>query len=268
MVDYSKKTVVELIEILKSRSLPHSGKKADLIARLNEADKAAQENETENAPPAETSTAQPAPAPEPTTATAPEPTSEEPAVAEPAAVTESVDEKDSPSANTDTALANSTSYALNLPQSDLDSEMAKRKARAERFGTSAAPTNGDTGADTADGEAQRALERARRFGTGQTAVGKLDEALPEERERGSRKRGRTEESGTMDDPGLRKSFGGRGGRGGGGRGGRFRGRGGRDNSRRRPGEKPSGIPKQSGVFSTDADRAAAEARKKKFATAS
>lgn len=40
MVDYAKKTVAELQEILKSRSLPHTGKKADLIARLNEADTA------------------------------------------------------------------------------------------------------------------------------------------------------------------------------------------------------------------------------------
>ena len=40
MPDYQKKTVAELTEILKGRSLPHSGKKADLIARLNEADKA------------------------------------------------------------------------------------------------------------------------------------------------------------------------------------------------------------------------------------
>ncbi|OQV02636.1 SAP domain-containing protein [Cladophialophora immunda] len=266
MVDYSKKTVVELIEILKSRSLPHSGKKAELVARLNEADKAAEENETEKAPPAESTTAQPAPAPESSAAPAPAPetTSEEPAATELTAAPASVDEKDSPSANTDTALANSTSYALNLPQSDVDSEMAKRKARAERFGTSAAPTNGETETNATDGDAQKALERARRFGTGQTAVGKLDEALPEERERGSRKRGRTEETGAMDDPGLRKSFGGRGARG---RGGRFRGRGGRDNSRRRTGEKPSGVTKQ-GVFSTDADRAAAEARKKKFGTAS
>ena len=46
MVDYSKKTVAELTEILKSRSLSHSGKKADLVARLNEADKAAEENGT------------------------------------------------------------------------------------------------------------------------------------------------------------------------------------------------------------------------------
>lgn len=37
--DYAKKTVAELTEILKSRGLPHSGKKADLVARLNDADK-------------------------------------------------------------------------------------------------------------------------------------------------------------------------------------------------------------------------------------
>lgn len=42
MSEYSKKTVAELQEILKSRSLPTSGKKADLIARLTEADKASQ----------------------------------------------------------------------------------------------------------------------------------------------------------------------------------------------------------------------------------
>jgi SAP domain-containing ribonucleoprotein len=139
--------------------------------------------------------------------------------------------------------------------------MAKRKARAERFGTAAAPSGEAEGA-TEDSEAARALERAKRFGTGQNAVGKLDEALPEERERGSRKRGRTDETSAMDDPALRRGFGGRGR----GRGGRLRDRGGRDNSRRRTGEKPAGVSK-SGAFSTDADRLAAEARKKKFAAA-
>ncbi len=39
MPEYGKKTVVELQEILRGRSLPHTGKKADLVARLNEADK-------------------------------------------------------------------------------------------------------------------------------------------------------------------------------------------------------------------------------------
>ena len=42
MPDYQKKTVAELTEILKSRSLPHTGKKADLVGRLNEADKNAE----------------------------------------------------------------------------------------------------------------------------------------------------------------------------------------------------------------------------------
>jgi len=42
MPEYAKKTVAELTEILKGRSLPHSGKKAELIARLNEADKVAE----------------------------------------------------------------------------------------------------------------------------------------------------------------------------------------------------------------------------------
>ncbi|KAL8651087.1 MAG: hypothetical protein Q9210_003453 [Variospora velana] len=37
--DYNKKTVADLQEILKSRSLHHTGKKADLIARLQQADK-------------------------------------------------------------------------------------------------------------------------------------------------------------------------------------------------------------------------------------
>ena len=39
MPDYGKKTVAELQEILKGRSLPHTGKKAELVARLNEVDK-------------------------------------------------------------------------------------------------------------------------------------------------------------------------------------------------------------------------------------
>lgn len=44
MVDYAKKTVVELQEILKARNLPHTGKKAELVARLTEADQEAEVN--------------------------------------------------------------------------------------------------------------------------------------------------------------------------------------------------------------------------------
>ncbi|EXJ89531.1 hypothetical protein A1O3_02598 [Capronia epimyces CBS 606.96] len=263
MVDYAKKTVVELQEILKSRNLSHTGKKAELIARLNEADKAAEANDPAEAPPAESTSAPPEQQIEPA---APQ-DSENPAVTETAPVQSQVDATASPSANTDTALANSASYALNLPQSDIDAELARRKARAERFGTGAATANGETGTagtENADDEAQKALERAKRFGTGQTAVGKLDEALPTEPERRSRKRNRTEESSALDDPALIRGFGGRGR----GRGGRLHGRGGRDNSRRRTGEKPRGVSKQSGIFSSEADRLAAETRKKRFASAS
>ena len=45
MTDYAKKTVKELQEILGTKGLPTSGKKAELVARLHESDKAA-ENET------------------------------------------------------------------------------------------------------------------------------------------------------------------------------------------------------------------------------
>ncbi|KAK4944053.1 hypothetical protein LTR66_014541 [Elasticomyces elasticus] len=38
MTDYSKKTNAELVEILKARSLPHTGKKADMVSRLQEND--------------------------------------------------------------------------------------------------------------------------------------------------------------------------------------------------------------------------------------
>ncbi|KAL8799401.1 MAG: hypothetical protein Q9182_005919 [Xanthomendoza sp. 2 TL-2023] len=39
VADYSKKKNAELEELLKSRSLPHTGKKAELIARLQQSDK-------------------------------------------------------------------------------------------------------------------------------------------------------------------------------------------------------------------------------------
>ncbi|GLA55094.1 hypothetical protein AnigIFM63604_001583 [Aspergillus niger] len=43
--DYSKKTNAELIEILKSRNLPHTGKKAEMVARLQENDNSAAPSE-------------------------------------------------------------------------------------------------------------------------------------------------------------------------------------------------------------------------------
>lgn len=185
------------------------------------------------------------------------------------------------------------SYSLHLQASDLDSEIAKRKARAERFGLSdtsnAQPSEpSSVGAPTTaqDDEAARALARAQRFGTGSMAMGKLDEALPTESERGSRRRGggrnnkvSNEAVSTgappdiLDDPGLKKGFARRLNRANGAapaKGGNDRNEGSgarnRSQSGRRTGEKPTGVSKPSGggFFSSEKDRAAAEARKKRF----
>ena len=293
MVEYGKKTVVELKEILEARSLLATGKKADLITRLQDADKAAESNGTTKthrflehtnslvaeikAPPVESTpipaaTNKAAPVPVPTSQPA-ETSAAAATITEPAeAAGGAAEAAASPSANTDTQLATSTNYALGLQTSTVDDEMAKRKARADRFGTAPAPAtegaNGETGAagtENKEDEAHMALERAKRFGTGQTAMGKLDEALPSERERGPKKRGRMEENdAVMDDPGLiRKGF---GGRGRGGLRGRGRGRDARPGSRPR-GERPGGVQKQA-AYSNDQDRSAADARKKRFAVAS
>ena len=156
------------------------------------------------------------------------------------------------SATTDTKLASAVDRSIGLTASSVDEELKKRKARAERFGTGAITTDSTQAGGNA--EALKAIERAKRFGSGQTAdgtgVGKLDEALPMEREKRG-KRGLEESA--YDDPGLRH---GRGGKR------RFQGRGGRDNNRR--GERPEGVKKRAANVS-EKDRAAAEARKKRFA---
>jgi SAP domain-containing ribonucleoprotein len=156
------------------------------------------------------------------------------------------------SATTDTKLASAVDRSIGLTASSVDEELKKRKARAERFGTGATTTDSTQADDNA--ETLKAIERAKRFGSGQaaggTGVGKLDEALPMEREKRG-KRGLEESA--YDDPGLRQ---GRGGKR------RFQGRGGRDNNQR--GERPEGVKKQSTNVS-EKDRAAAEARRKRFA---
>lgn len=148
-------------------------------------------------------------------------------------------------------------FTLNLAASDVDKEMAKRKARAERFQTggqaSTEPETTETA--TADTDALKNLERAKRFGTGQTAIGKLDEALPSERERGPRGKkrgtGAVDEDATLDDPGLKQNF---------NRKARFAQR-----KRGGPG-RPTAVAKPSNsAFSSDKDRQAAEARRKRFA---
>lgn len=146
-------------------------------------------------------------------------------------------------------------FAKGLPITEMEEELKKRKARAEKFGI--------TESQAAIAEAEKQLDRAKRFGTGAAdpnagvGVRGLDEALPLEK---SRKRGRDNEQGGRG--GKRRNFGGRnrfrrqgGGSGGGGGGGN------RNKSTNGGGEKPQ--PAQL----SEQDRAAMEARKKRFSAA-
>jgi len=281
MTEYSKKTVAELQEILKSNSLPHTGKKAELISRLQDFDKtkeptteapnpssAGAEDEIDwdddggvNNGAAKASTeagaaliaaggkgpvANPQAVPNQQAAVDPS-TTDDLTVSAPgeptaAATTEKGDTAEKSEAPKEEA-APAKDFSQGMKATDFDEELEKRKKRAAKFGTTLETTD--------EKEAAQKVERAKRFGVAADsgeAVKGLDEALPER----TRKRGRTEEDGGRG--GKRRDFGGRGRnwrRGGGGGGGE---------GRRENGE---GAPKAN---YSEKDRLAAEARKKRFAT--
>ncbi|KAJ5486679.1 hypothetical protein N7530_000979 [Penicillium desertorum] len=287
--DYSKKTNAELVEILKTRSLPHTGKKADMVSRLQEDD----ENKPSDAPAAAPAAAK-TDAPEDVidwddepAETIIEPSTEtgaaaiaaggQGAVSNPVAVpNQQLDENPAttedlkveatgaivepttqPEAATEQKPA--VDYTRGLPQTDLEAELAKRKARAQKFGIV-------EDEDTALKEATKQLERAKRFGTGaegETAsaagVSRLDQALPDERSRKRRNDNRDQ----------------------GGRGGKRRDNGRNRNRQRGDGNRNRGDGNKTnaGVKKPNAggnsaqknwsekDVAAMEARKKRFAAA-
>ncbi len=298
--DYGKKKNDELSDLLKKRSLPHTGKKAELISRLQQYDREHPEKAKEPSGPAPTATI-PATAAEDeidwdddvaglgdTTATkasvpgaaaiaaggqgrVENPTSvPNQAVDIDPSTTADLTIKGGEKVTTDkdgviasagetgtaeaTASTNDTAtaapvavdFSKGIATTDIDAELAKRKSRAARFGI-----------QETDADALKALERAKRFGTAadkgeKEAVKGLDEALPER----SRKRGRgaAGEGGDQEGRGGKRRDAGR--RGGGKRredGGAQRNGGG-------------GGAKGDSVLS-EKDRLAAEARKKRFATA-
>lgn len=297
--DYQKKKNDELSDLLKKRSLPHTGKKAELIARLQQYDTEHPEGDesTTSAPPTAAVTAPPAAAEDEIdwdddggagvtdTAKASEPGAVAMAagglgrVDNPTAVpNQAVDidpsttadltikggenaatDKDGVIATAGTTAAEDTTtttttaaaptpaadFSKGIATTDLDAELEKRKSRAARFGI-----------QESDADALKALERAKRFGTGdkgdKEAVKGLDEALPDR----GRKRGR----------GGEKEGGEEEGRGGKRREGGRRGVGVRkaDGGAERNGTR-SGKPGASTV--SERDRLAAEARKKRFAAA-
>jgi SAP domain-containing ribonucleoprotein len=148
-------------------------------------------------------------------------------------------------------------YSKGLAATKLDEEIEKRRKRAEKFGMK-----------VEDDEGLKKLERSKKFGENGPPAG-LDEALPER----SRKRGREggDEAGDNKRRGGGRSGGGqRGGRGGRDRRDNRENRDGRDNreARGRGDREPrqeQGRSNGGGFGMSEKDRAAAEARKAKWA---
>ena len=208
MAEYSKKKNDELAALCKERGLPHTGKKADLVKRLEDDDLKPQVA----ALPTETA-AKPAVEDEIDWDDEPAATSEATKdviaaggigeVANPAAVPNQKIVEDPAITDDLTVVAPATEtagtetpaepkkeekdFSTGLAERTIDEEIEKRKARARKFGTSE------------DTDEIKMLERARRFGTTDISLvpGMLNKALPEGREK---KRGREGES----DGGIRK----------------------------------------------------------------
>ncbi|CZT20463.1 uncharacterized protein RCC_06323 [Ramularia collo-cygni] len=250
MVDYAKKKNDELAALCKERSLPHTGKKADLVKRLEDFDakdasapdsapakSVAAEDEIDWDDDAKAATTEPAAA-----AIAAGGVGE---VANPLAVPNQEAAIDPSKTNDLTVVAPSEQPAAQEAESEstmehrtLAAEIEKRKARARKFGM---PENS---------EEIKALERALRFGA-TDLPGLLNKALPAKSERTDRKRGRAS---VEPEGGVRKAA--------------SRARKGGDRPKPVNGKTETSKPSQGGAaWMNDKDREAAERRKAKFATA-
>lgn len=269
----------ELEALLKERSLPHTGKKAEMVARLQENDKASQSapapaaNEDEidwdddAAPAAET--APPAPAPAavesagegnnpaavPNQVPAIDPSTTEDLTVAPLATTDAVASTENEDAKPAEAppvveeKKEEVDYSMGLETTDLEAEIAKRKARAEKFGIK----EGEEDPDAL--EAIKKLERAKKFNESDGAIDKLDGALPDRREKRQRVDG-------DDRGGDYKRRGGRGGNTNFNNGGR---RGGDRGPRRDGGgDRRRDDRSGGGGWMSESDRRAAEARKNRW----
>jgi SAP domain-containing ribonucleoprotein len=265
MAEYSKMKNVELEALLKQRGLPHTGKKAEMVARLEEHDRtqakpaAATEEDQINwddedeAP--KTAESKPAEATQKVTkaqAAAIEAGGKGP-VANPQAVpnqqaaidpskTSDLTVKAPENGDAEPASADPPKdYTRGLSGLDPDAEQRKRLARLERFKTAEQPAEGGEVSET-----EKMRKRLERFGA-DAPIG-LDQALPEKRKRGNNDEGKR---------GDHKR-----------RGKSFRGRGGNRNRSQRTGGGEKNDAKSSNSWMTEEDRKRAEERKKRFATAS
>lgn len=250
MAEYAKKKNDELAALCKERSLPHTGKKADLVKRLEDFDAqgasrddasakpAANEDEIDWEDDAKAATTEPAAA-----AIAAGGVGE---VANPLAVPNQVAAIDPSTTNDITVVASSEQPVAPEAESEstmahrtLAAEIEKRKARARKFGTSESS------------EEIKALERALRFGA-TDLPGLLNKALPAKTERAEKKRGRAS---VEPEGGVRKAS---------------RARKGGDRPKPVNGKAETTKPSHGGAaWMNDKDREAAERRKARFnATAS
>lgn len=167
MSDYSSKKVAELKELLSARGLAVSGNKADLVARLEEADKAIP---AETAAAAAEATAATEAAVEETTPAVTATSSSAPAAAAPEVIEVEAEKDSEPAATTTTSTSAAEPITVEddveeepvVEISDEDKQkqaiedLEKQIKRKKRFAT------GDNDADIADLEKQ--LERIKRFG--------------------------------------------------------------------------------------------------------
>jgi SAP domain-containing ribonucleoprotein len=289
MSEYTKMKNAELEALLKERNLPHTGKKADLIKRLQESDApaktedeidwddepaaaAASKATTEAAAVAIAAGGQGQP-PNPQAVpnqqadidpsqtddlTVIQPAETDASTAAPADSETAADASAPSEAQPEEPAKPAVDFTSGLAKTTLDQEIEKRKARAKKFGL-----NED------EDEALKALERAKRFGNTEMP-GKLNEALPERRERkrgapadgeqqgATKKRENTEPKRENNDQNNNR----RGGRRDGGR------RGGAQTQPRAPAAAASAPAKKEKPQISEADRAKAEARKARFASSS
>lgn len=271
MTDYAKMKNDELSNLLKQRGLPHTGKKAEMVSRLQEADKttdkpapakpAADEDEIDWDDDVETNVAKPTEATSQPAAAAmaaggqgqvpnPQAVPNQKADIDPAKTDDlavqppASNDTSAPAAETNDGKATTVTeakteekppvdFTMGLAQSTADEELAKLKARAAKFGI-------DTESEQYK-ESLAKLERSKKFDNGGPKG--LNEALPERRKR---------ERDTHDEAGRGNSK---------RRGGR------RDGGGRRGGPRSEAAPAKSNGsvgWMNYADRARAEARKARF----
>ncbi|KAI2466723.1 hypothetical protein F4781DRAFT_434126 [Annulohypoxylon bovei var. microspora] len=263
MSDYASLKVPELKKLLQEKSLPVTGNKADLIARLQEHDNPksdpARENEDEidysdddvTTTAKSTEPAKPVepvePTPVPTEEKAAEPSTSEPAndTTESATATDKPTETEATTEETAKTEALRADFSAHLPASSVDEEARKRAERAKRFGI------------VEDDEDKKKTARVERFGVDESSLAKgLDSALPEKR---APKRGREVGNVEGERGAKRQNPSGRH------RGkGRFRQGGGRQGGAPRKEGSTAGPRGKPGVFNDPAEKAKAEARAKRF----